>query len=176
MSVESDDEGHKLKHTLTSIHAVARHLLNLDVLAAKDLFVGVQPLGSAWRVEVKYAGFMLQESAFSLPAVLDQTLAKLMGRVSERLEADTRMIKTLNQPNAEPATKLLFAHHSEILRLVRSVGGVLDVALEEGPGEVTIVARIEKVLDCRNLAFLIGLKLGYQRPAAIAYKLKLWTP
>lgn len=79
-----------MQQKLAFIHALAKHLLNVSDEHA--LFVGVQPLGGAWRVVVGYQGFFLQKEAEDLPDTLEQMLQHLAKAVSERLEEGSKLL------------------------------------------------------------------------------------
>jgi hypothetical protein len=76
---------------------------------AMRLFVGVQPLGKGWRVQVSYGDFAMEVKEDKLDAALDETLKKLMSQVSRRLEESTRIIATLGDESsmAQPALTIV---------------------------------------------------------------------
>jgi len=95
-----DPRERKLQQTITNIHAVAKHLFHIDGYDdgydVDELFVGVQPLGNMFRVEVTYAGFTTTIKEPTLTEALEKMLAKLMTHVSRRLEEAMRITAALD--------------------------------------------------------------------------------
>ena len=80
-----------MQRKLAFVHALAKHLLNVFNDDAQ-LFIGVQPLGRSWRVQVSYEGFLLQKEAADLPSALELMLQHLAKAVSQRLEDGSRLL------------------------------------------------------------------------------------
>jgi hypothetical protein len=163
----------QLQRTLSNIHAVARHLLNVDE-DEDELFVGVQPLGSAWRTEVRYAGFKLITKDNTLSGVLERTLSKLMTNVGRRLDEGTRLLAALNPDPPRDGTRLA------VEEAVKRVRGVADVLLQEDePGAFTVFVKSELKLDSSDrcqLAAEVGVALAHHKPTGAVVRVKIVDP
>lgn len=96
-----DEPERQLQRTLADIHVVAKHLLGG---AGDDVFVGVQPRGSGWRVHVAYVGFELNVVETKLEDALDKMLSQLMTHVGRRLDEGARILAALAHPTTNQTT------------------------------------------------------------------------
>lgn len=167
----------KIRCTLSNIHAVARHLLGVGMTHEEndDLFVGVQPLGDAWRVQVAYAGFELRMKEPTLTEALEKTLAKLMTHVGRRLDEDTRLLAVL-----DPKAHSRIATRDAVEEAVRRVPGVQSVELEEPENEVgVVVVRVVPdgvmTLEARDqLVAEVGAALALSLAVLVRFRIKVF--
>jgi len=93
---EMPEAGEKvIQRKLGFIHALSKHLLHVNDIDAQNLFVGVQPLGNGWRVQVSFSGFLLEKKALDLSDALEQALQHLMEGVSKRLEEGAQLLNKI---------------------------------------------------------------------------------
>lgn len=163
----------KLQRTLANIHAVARHLFNITDVDAEELYVGVQPLGNVWRVQVSYAGFDLRVKEPFLTEALEKTLAKLMTQVGRRLDDDTRLLAALNPGASRIGT------HDAIAHAVKLVAGVAEATFQEDsnePGMVTAYVLPDHVMTIEErdqFSAEIGMALGKSSAAIVRFRVKI---
>jgi hypothetical protein len=162
----------KIQRTLANIHALAKHLLVVHEVDAMRLFVGVQPLGNGWRVQVSYSDFNMEVKTDKLDDALDDMLRKLMNHVSRRLEEGTRIVSALGPHPSNRATEQ--AIHDAVCT-VRLVGAVKIVDGTE-PGIVNVIVTPERIttLDERDeMCVRIGAVLERVRAVPIRFKVEI---
>jgi len=155
-----DDHVRKLQRTITNIHAVAKHLFHIDDASydAEELFVGVQPSGTYWRVEVTYAGFTHTTKSPTLTEALEITLSKLMSKVSHRIDEGTRLVAAITpDSNSRRGTR------DAITEAVMKVANVADATFTESVGAIAI-----HVTPMRVLLIDEAMQLGVDLRAALA--------
>lgn len=169
-----DERERQIQRTLSNIHAVARHLFGLgpDSRDADDLYVGVQPLGNAWRVQVTYASFELRVKEHTLTDALEQTLAKLMDPVLKRLDEGTRLVAVLDPNFGRVAT------HDALASAVKRVAGVSEAAFREEaePGVVTVCVTPDRPMTTEErVQFVaeIGMALGKTGAAVVRFRVQV---
>ena len=158
---------------LANIHAVAKHLLNVgDHAVERKLFVGVQPLGQSWRVQVSYADFVMGVKSPSLDEALEKVLQKLVSEVSSKLEESTRIISALD---GKLDTRATIEGIRDVVRRVKLVKTV-DVSDSNQPGVVDIVVALSRptsLLERDEVCLEIGAKLERIRAVPIKYAVEI---
>lgn len=82
-----------IERAVSSIHALARFLLNLEDKALDLLSVGVMPRrDSSFTAIVEYEGFVMQQHAPTLSEALNLLLTDLINRVGERVARGDEII------------------------------------------------------------------------------------
>lgn len=92
LSTISEQGEREITRRLSYIHALAKHLLRVGDDLAHQIFIGVQPNGEAWNVQVGYAGFLLEKSAAKLSDALEMVLTSLIESVSHQMEEAARLL------------------------------------------------------------------------------------
>lgn len=165
-SKSRDEREQLVQRTIANIHAVAKHLLSLNETDAEELYVGVQPLGNFWRVEVKYAGFVLSVKEPALGAALEKTLAKLVANVGRRLDDGMKLIAAL-----DPLHVSKRGTRDAIAEAVGQIANVANATFTEGIGEIGIRVTPTRVL-LNDEAIQLGVDLGAALATHVAFPIK----
>ena len=175
-STPSEDRERKLQRTLTNIHTVAKHILNLTDERAKDLFVGVRPRGSGsgWHVEVRYAMFVRDTKAPEISEALNKMLSLLTSYLIKRLDEGARIVEAMSPTAASRSTST----KDGIADAVNQVPGVDGVIVHDtdavGIVHITIMKKGSLAGDEHDQIIAeAGAALGKSLATSVRFRIKV---
>lgn len=158
----------EVQRTLSNIHAVARHLLNVES-EDEQLYVGVTPSGVSWKVVVSYQGFRTVKSAAKLGDALDQMLQDLTSRVSRKLDEGMRIVAMMRDVPTSPIAVI-----EDAVLGVEAVQAVNVVSHELGITIVTVTPHgVQKLEERDAMCAAVGAALERVRAAGSRFEVRV---